>query len=58
MQFAVAARAIILAIEIMLDMKFLSADVYYISDLPSDMQWSDLITISIVSFIFCILATI
>jgi len=32
--------------------------VYYISDLPSDMHWSDVITISIVSFIFCILATI
>jgi len=51
-------ETIIPAIENMLEMKFLSPDVYYISDLPSDMHWSDVITISIVSFIFCILATI
>jgi lipoprotein-releasing system permease protein len=51
-------EAIIPVIENMLGMKFLSPDVYYISDLPSDMHWSDVITISIVSFIFCILATI
>jgi lipoprotein-releasing system permease protein len=51
-------ETIIPAIENMLGMKFLSPDVYYISDLPSDMHWSDVITISIVSFIFCILATI
>ncbi len=51
-------ETIIPAIENMLDMKFLSADVYYISDLPADMHWSDVITVSIVSFVFCILATI
>jgi lipoprotein-releasing system permease protein len=55
---ALNVETIIPAIENMLGMKFLSADVYYISDLPSDMHWSDVITISIVSFIFCILATI
>ena len=55
---ATNVEAIIPAIENMLGMKFLSPDVYYISDLPSDMHWSDVITISIVSFIFCILATI
>jgi lipoprotein-releasing system permease protein len=51
-------ETIIPAIENMLGTKFLSPDVYYISELPSDMHWSDVITISIVSFIFCILATI
>ncbi len=51
-------ETIIPAVENMLGMKFLSADVYYISDLPSDMHWSDVITVSVVSFIFCILATI
>lgn len=51
-------ETIIPSIESLLDIKFLSADVYYISDLPSDMHWSDVLTISIVAFIFCILATI
>jgi len=51
-------ETIIPAIEEVFQLKFLSPDVYYISDLPSDMHWSDVITIGIVSFIFCILATI
>jgi lipoprotein-releasing system permease protein len=55
---ATNVETIIPAIENMLGTKFLSPDVYYISDLPSDMHWSDVVTISIVSFIFCILATI
>lgn len=46
------------AIESMIGQKFLSADVYYISDLPSDMHWNDVIVISIVSFVLCLLATI
>ena len=51
-------ETIIPVIEEFFNIKFLSADVYYISDLPSDMHWSDVITISIVAFIFSILATI
>ncbi len=46
------------AIESMIGQKFLSPDVYYISDLPSDMHWQDVITISIVAFVLCLLATI
>lgn len=46
------------AIESMLGQKFLSPDVYYISDLPSDMHWEDVITISIVAFVLSLLATI
>ena len=46
------------AIESMLGRKFLSPDVYYISDLPSDMHWKDVITISIVAFVLSLLATI
>lgn len=46
------------AIESMLGTKFLSPDIYYISDLPSDMHWEDVITISIIAFILCLLATI
>ncbi|HSR63067.1 MAG TPA: lipoprotein-releasing ABC transporter permease subunit, partial [Gammaproteobacteria bacterium] len=46
------------AIENFFQVKFLSPDVYYISDLPSDMHWSDVIVISVVAFVFCLLATI
>ncbi len=46
------------AIENLFGVKFLSPDVYYISDLPSDMHWNDVITISIISFVLSILATI
>jgi len=38
--------------------QFLAKDVYYISDLPSDLVWSDVITIVSVSFILSLLATI
>ena len=46
------------ALENILGYKFLSPDVYYISDLPSDMHWSDVIFISVVSFVLCLFATI
>ncbi|GJM06234.1 MAG: hypothetical protein DHS20C09_22300 [marine bacterium B5-7] len=55
---ATNVETIVPAIESMIGQKFLSADVYYISDLPSDMHWNDVITISIVAFILCLLATI
>ena len=51
-------ETIVPAIESMIGQKFLSADVYYISDLPSDMHWNDVITISVVAFVLCLLATI
>ena len=51
-------ETIVPVIESMLGHKFLSADVYYISDLPSDMHWNDVVTISIVAFVLCLLATI
>ena len=46
------------ALENMLGYKFLSPDVYYISDLPSDMHWSDVVLIGVVSFVLCLFATI
>ena len=46
------------AIENMMGIKFLSPDVYYISDLPSDLHWSDVLVIAGVSFLFSIIATI
>jgi lipoprotein-releasing system permease protein len=45
-------------IENIFQVQFLAKDVYYISDLPSDLIWSDVITIVIVSFVLSLLATI
>ncbi len=55
---ALNVETIVPAIENFFQVKFLSADVYYISDLPSDMRWHDVIVISVVAFFFCIAATI
>lgn len=38
--------------------QFLPADVYYISDLPSDMHWADVIRISGSAFVLTILSTL
>ncbi len=46
------------AIEQLLGMKFLPSDVYYISDLPSDMRWSDVARIGAVAFGLCVGATL
>ena len=46
------------ALESLLGVKFLSPDVYYISDLPSDMHWQDVIEIAGLSFLLTLLATI
>ncbi|MGD9952616.1 MAG: lipoprotein-releasing ABC transporter permease subunit [Burkholderiales bacterium] len=46
------------AIENALGFKFLAKDVYYISDLPSDVQWRDVATIGVVSLVMSFLATL
>jgi lipoprotein-releasing system permease protein len=38
--------------------QFLAKDVYYISDLPSKVEWLDVITIVVMSFVLSMLATI
>jgi lipoprotein-releasing system permease protein len=45
-------------IEHLFNVQFLAKDVYYISDVPSDLVWSDVITIVSVSFVLSLLATI
>jgi lipoprotein-releasing system permease protein len=37
---------------------FLSADVYYISEVPSQLEWSDVSLITLTAFLFCIIATL
>jgi len=46
------------AIESALGFKFLAKDVYYISDLPSDVQLRDVVTIGLVSLVMSLVATI
>ena len=46
------------AIESLFGVHFLSREVYFISDLPSDLQWDDVITISITAFVLTLLATL
>ena len=49
---------IVPAIESALGLKFLAKDVYYINDLPSDLQMKDVIVIGVTAFILTLLATI
>jgi len=45
-------------IEHLLGFKFLAKDVYYISDLPSDVQLGDVVTIGLVSLVLSFVATL
>jgi lipoprotein-releasing system permease protein len=45
-------------IERMLGTQLMSKEVYYISNLPSELQWRDVITITAVSFVLSLVATI
>jgi lipoprotein-releasing system permease protein len=38
--------------------EFLPADVYYISEVPSDMHWHDVGWIALIGFVFCLFATL
>ena len=38
--------------------EFLSPDVYYISEVPADMHWSDVGWIALIAFVFCLFATV
>lgn len=49
---------IIAYIEELFKVQFLSSDVYYISFLPSELQWPDVVKICIVSLILCFIATL
>ena len=45
-------------IEHLLGTQFMSKEVYYISNLPSELQWKDVTTITTVSFVLSLVATI
>jgi lipoprotein-releasing system permease protein len=45
-------------LERLLNVQFLSKEVYYISELPSDLQRRDVLTIALVSLVLAFLATL
>ena len=45
-------------VETTFGVSFLSPDVYYISELPSDLHWRDVGWITVTAFVFCIFATL
>ena len=55
---ALNVEIVVPAIERLFGVHFLSADVYYISELPSKLLWSDVYRITGVAFLLSILATI
>lgn len=55
---ALNIETVVPALERLLGIQFLSKDIYYISDLPSDLQWWDVAVIATVSFFMSVLATL
>lgn len=51
-------EAVIAAIEHVFSVQFLSREVYYISEIPSDLQLADVVTVAVVSFVLTLLATL
>ncbi len=55
---ALNVETIVPAIERLFHVQFLAKDVYYISDLPSDLHWADVISVGSVSLVLSLLATL
>ncbi|MDH5786513.1 MAG: lipoprotein-releasing ABC transporter permease subunit [Chromatiales bacterium] len=55
---ALNVENIIPAIEEMVGRKIMPADVYYISDLPSELHWEQVVVIGLISFAISVVATI
>jgi lipoprotein-releasing system permease protein len=55
---AVNIDVVVPAIERLFNTQFLAKEVYYISELPSDLQWRDVGIIAAVSFVLTLLATL
>ena len=55
---ALNIETIIPAIEGFFDVQFMAADVYYISDVPSKLVWTDVYAIATIAFVLSLLATL
>jgi lipoprotein-releasing system permease protein len=55
---ALNVETIVPFIERLFQVQFLAKDVYYISDLPSDLHWNDVLVVGLVSLVLSLLATL
>jgi lipoprotein-releasing system permease protein len=55
---ALNVEVIVAGLEALMGVKILSPDVYYISDIPSDLRYGDVIRVALMAFILSILATL
>jgi lipoprotein-releasing system permease protein len=55
---ALNVETIVPAIEQLFNVEFLAADVYYISDVPSELHWSDVWVMAAVAIVLSLLATL
>jgi lipoprotein-releasing system permease protein len=55
---ALNVETLVPAIEEFFNVQFLAPDVYYISKLPSDLHWDDVITMTSVALVLSLLATL
>jgi lipoprotein-releasing system permease protein len=55
---AANVEVIVGGLESLFGMKFLSPDIYYISDVPSDIRAADVVTVLVVAFVMSIVATV
>jgi lipoprotein-releasing system permease protein len=55
---AVNLESLVHGLEALLNTKFMDAKVYYMSDLPAEVQWADVLHVGLTSFILCTLSTI
>jgi len=55
---ALNVETVVPFIEHLFGIQFLAKDVYYISDLPSELQWRDVMVVTAVSFVLTLLATL
>jgi lipoprotein-releasing system permease protein len=55
---AINLGSIVAWIESVLQISFVAPDVYFISELPSQVQWDDVARISVVAFVLAVIATI
>ena len=49
---------IVARVEDVFNTRVLPCDIYYVCDFPSDMYWSDVVLVSVVAFMLCLIATI
>lgn len=51
-------EAIVVGLEALFNIKFLAPDVYFISDLPADLEWSDVALICSIALVLALAATV